>query len=68
MPKIMSLSKKLTATRTPNGTTKKTASARPSGATLTRDRRSLPVPLLIARPVRIGRKIGAGPTRRPRPL
>ena len=50
MPKIMSLSKKLTASRTPSGTMKKTASASPRGATLTNGRRPLPVPLLIARP------------------
>ena len=68
MPNIMSLWKKLTASSTPSGRTKKTASARPSGATRTKGRRSLPVPLLIARPDPVEDKDGAGPARRPRPL
>ena len=67
MPKIMSFSKKLTASSTPSGRMKKTASARPSGIALTPGRRLAPVPLLSESLNRIVRKIGAGPACRPRP-
>ena len=67
MPKIMSFSKKLTASSTPSGRMKKTASAKPSGTAFATGRRLAPVTPLSACLNRIRRKIGAGPAHQPRP-
>ena len=67
MPKIMSFSKKLTASSTPSGRMKKTPRAKPSGTAFTPGLRLAPVPLLNESLSRIERKIGAGLVHQPRP-